>query len=98
MSAKSTIEAIFLLVAFRTWRTGCISDGAGLESYDLTESIAVSERWFELVESTRLFTRRMILSRGALLWLCKRLKLLKVGGKTSKHGDAETFQHIFIAP
>ncbi|KAH0709587.1 hypothetical protein KY284_011014 [Solanum tuberosum] len=46
----------------------------GGKSYDLTESISASERWFESVESTRMSIRRMILSRGALLWLCKRLK------------------------
>ncbi|KAF3662385.1 Polyadenylate-binding protein-interacting protein 4 [Capsicum annuum] len=46
----------------------------GAKSYDLTEINSTYGIWYEWVESARFSMRRMSLSRGALLWLCRRLK------------------------
>lgn len=46
----------------------------GGKSYDLAATKSSSEIWYEWVESASLSMRRMKLRKGALLWLCKRLK------------------------
>ncbi|KAF3642557.1 hypothetical protein FXO37_22455 [Capsicum annuum] len=47
-------------------------NGSGGKSYDIAETKSSSERWFEWVESARLYMR-MTLSRGVLSWICKRM-------------------------
>lgn len=46
----------------------------GGKSYDLTETKSTFGILYEWVESAKLYMRRMTLSRGALVWLCRRLK------------------------
>ncbi|KAG5625729.1 hypothetical protein H5410_010947 [Solanum commersonii] len=43
----------------------------GGKAYDITSTSATGE-WYEWVETTRLSVRNMVLSKDALLWLCKR--------------------------
>lgn len=63
----------------------CIYFRVGEKSFDITETIMYSETWFEWVENTRYYTRRMTLSKGALGWLCRRLReASEVRGKMFK--------------
>ncbi|KAH0712442.1 hypothetical protein KY289_008401 [Solanum tuberosum] len=43
----------------------------GGKAYDITPTSAIGE-WYKWVETTRLSVRNMVLSKDALLWLCKR--------------------------
>lgn len=46
----------------------------GGKSYDLTETRASSDIWYEWVENAKPFVRRMKISRGILMWLCNRFR------------------------
>ncbi|KAH0729740.1 hypothetical protein KY289_000928 [Solanum tuberosum] len=57
----------------------------GGKSFDITETIMFSDTWFEWVESSRYCIRRMTLSKGALGWLCRRMReASEVRGKMFK--------------
>uniref|UniRef100_A0A0V0IKX8 Putative ovule protein n=1 Tax=Solanum chacoense TaxID=4108 RepID=A0A0V0IKX8_SOLCH len=57
----------------------------GGKSFDITETIMISDTWFEWVENSRYYTRRMSLSKGAMVWLCRRLReASEVRGKMFK--------------
>lgn len=57
----------------------------GGKSFDLTETKLHSDTWFEWVESARYHIRRMILSKGALGWLCRRMsEASEIRGKMFK--------------
>ncbi|KAG5594599.1 hypothetical protein H5410_035831 [Solanum commersonii] len=57
----------------------------GGKSFDITETLMFSDTWFEWVENSRYYTRRMTLSKGALGWLCRRLReASEVRGKMFK--------------
>lgn len=45
----------------------------GGKSYEITASSTATGVWFDWVKSSKFSNSRLILSRGALLWLCKRL-------------------------
>ena len=54
-------------------------------SFDITETKMYSDTWFEWVENSRHYPRRMTLSKGALGWLCRRLlEASEVRGKMFK--------------
>ncbi|KAH0632407.1 hypothetical protein KY290_035830 [Solanum tuberosum] len=46
----------------------------GRKSYEITASSTATGVWFDWVESLKLSMSRVILSRGTLLWLCKKLR------------------------
>ncbi|KAG5606723.1 hypothetical protein H5410_028215 [Solanum commersonii] len=57
----------------------------GGKVYDITSSSAATGEWYEWVETTRLSVRNMVLSKDALLWLCKRFSEASVNrGKSFK--------------
>ncbi|KAG5598403.1 hypothetical protein H5410_029773 [Solanum commersonii] len=57
----------------------------GGKSYDITESKSKSGIWYDWVESARYHMSRLILSKGAMSWICKRLKEASENrGKTFK--------------
>ncbi|KAG5605558.1 hypothetical protein H5410_027050 [Solanum commersonii] len=52
------------------------------KSYDISESRSKVETWYDWVESGYQM-RRMILSKGALIWICRRLsEALRIKGNT----------------
>lgn len=66
--------------------------GKGGKYYDLTESKNPSESWYGWVESSKLYMRRMVLSKGELFWLCRRLKeATKLRGKSFKSLEGRGF-------
>ncbi|KAG5609718.1 hypothetical protein H5410_020999 [Solanum commersonii] len=46
----------------------------GVMSFAITASFSGTDTWFDWVERSRLSVRRMSISRGVLLWLCKRMQ------------------------
>lgn len=46
----------------------------GVKSFDITASFSDTNTWFDWVERSRPPLRRVSISRGVLLWLCKRMQ------------------------
>ncbi|WMV36519.1 hypothetical protein MTR67_035672 [Solanum verrucosum] len=72
---------------------------SGGKSYDITESRSKAEVWYDWVEDARHHMRRMVLSRGALGWVCKRLtEASGIRGKAAKSWRCRDFStNFFIA-
>ncbi|WMV49595.1 hypothetical protein MTR67_042980 [Solanum verrucosum] len=71
----------------------------GGKSYDITKFRSKGEVWYDWVESARHHTRRMVLSRGALDWVCKRLtEASEIREKADKSWRCRDFStNFFIA-
>jgi len=72
---------------------------SGEKSCDITKSRSKAEVWYDWVEDARHHMRRMVLSRGALGWVCKRLtEASGIRGKAAKSWRCRDFStNFFIA-
>lgn len=71
----------------------------GKKSYDITKLRSKAEVWYDWVESAgaRHHMRRMVLSRGALGWTCKRLvEASGIRGKFSESWRCRDFSANFF--
>lgn len=77
------------------WKTELFSSRG--KSYNITEARSRGETWYDWIENARYHLRKMVLSKGALSWIDKRLSEAS-GERTTKHGDAGITQQIFFYP
>ncbi|KAH0722377.1 hypothetical protein KY290_005058 [Solanum tuberosum] len=73
---------------------------SGGKSYDITKFRSKAEVWYDWVESAKHRMMRMVLSWGALGWVCKRLtEASGIRGKAYKSWRCRDFSiNFFIAP
>ncbi|KAG5616441.1 hypothetical protein H5410_016265 [Solanum commersonii] len=70
---------------------------SGGKSCNITESRSKAEVWYDWVEDARHHMRRMVLSRGALGWVCKRLtEASGIRGKAAKSWRCRVFSTNFL--